>query len=364
MAAGFSLATYPWTYRAKWTPDKVWTEQYLENEHLSATAEAALSAEDRAALLARRNAAGELPLINYTTQYGLGCFEGLKAYPQADGSLKMFRPDQNGSRFEKSMKGLLMPGFPADSFVAASLEVVRRNAAIGFRPHWKEEWQADNFITAEAVYLRPFTLAEGGVGLNQSYFPWVIIAATPVGSYFDPEANSKALTTNMIRATPHGTGWIKCDANYVIPILAKKAAIAQGYMEAIFLDAKTQTYVEEGSSCYIFFLLKDGSLVTPAIEDRVLDGVNRRSVMVLARDMGVKVEERPITIFEAMDKGTECFVTGTAAGVSYIESVTHQGKTAIFNQGQMGELTTKLLAKLKGIQYGTEPDTYNWMVNI
>jgi branched-chain amino acid aminotransferase len=150
----------------------------------------------------------------------------------------------------------------------------------------------------------------------------------------------------------------------VIPILAKKAAIAQGYMEAIFLDPKEQTYVEEGSSCNIFFLLKDGTLVTPAITDRVLDGVNRRSVKVLAADLGVKVEERPISIHEAMDKATECFVTGTAAGVSFIESVTHGGKTAVFNKGKMGELTTRLLVKLKGIQYGTEPDTHNWMVPV
>ncbi len=364
MAAGFSLATYPWTYRAKWTEQKTWTEQYLKGEHLSAEAEAALPADQRAALLGRRNAAGELPLINYTTQYGLGCFEGLKAYPQADGSLKIFRPDQNGIRFEKSMQGLLMPGFPAEAFVQANLEVVRRNAELGFRPFWKDAWQKDDFVTAEAVYMRPFTLAEGGVGLNQSYFPWVIIAATPVGSYFDPDANSKAITTNMIRATSHGTGWIKCDANYVIPILAKKAAIAQGYMEAIFLDPTEQKFVEEGSSCNIFFLLKDGCLVTPAIEDRVLDGINRRSVMVLARDMGVTVEERPIAIHEAMDQGVECFVTGTAAGVSFIESVTHQGKTAVFNNGKVGELTTRLLRKLKGIQYGTEPDTHNWMVRV
>jgi branched-chain amino acid aminotransferase len=364
MAAGFSLASYPWTYRAKWTEQKQWSEQFLEGEHLDAAAEAALPAAERAALLNRRNAAGELPLVNYTTQYGLGCFEGLKAYPQADGGMKVFRPDQNGIRFENSMKGLLMPGYPATSFVAANLEVVRRNAATGFRPAWKEEWRKDNFISAEAVYLRPFTLAEGGLGLNQSYYPWVIIVATPVGSYFDPDANSKAVTTNMIRATSHGTGWIKCDANYVIPILAKKAAIAQGYMEAIFLDPKEQTYVEEGSSCNIFFLLKDGTLVTPAITDRVLDGVNRRSVKVLAADLGVKVEERPISIHEAMDKATECFVTGTAAGVSFIESVTHGGKTAVFNKGKMGELTTRLLVKLKGIQYGTEPDTHNWMVPV
>lgn len=364
MAAGFSLSVYPWQFRAKWTPAKVWTETYIELEHLSPKAESELSDQAMNALLARRNAAGELPLVNYTSQYGMGCFEGLKAYPQKDGSLKIFRPDMNGKRFERSMIGLKMPGFPAARFVEANLETVRRNAETGFRPYWNDSWEKTDFASAEAVYLRPFTLSEGGIGLNLSYFPWVVIAATPVGSYFDLDANSKAITTDMVRANTKGTGWIKCDANYVIPTLAKKDAVAKGYMEAVFLDAKEQKYIEEGSSCNIFFRLKDGSLVTPALEDRILDGVNRRSVLELAADIGVNTAERPISIEEAMDQGTECFVTGTAAGVSYLESLTHNGQTAIFNKGKMGDLTATLLRQLKGIQYGTVADKFNWMVQV
>lgn len=364
MAAGFSLSSYPWQFRSKWTADKAWRDSYVEMEHLSPPEEAALAPDALADLLARRNAAGALPLVNYTSQYGMGCFEGLKAYPQKDGSLKIFRPDMNGKRFERSMVGLKMPGYPAERFVAANLETVRRNAAIGFRPHWSDAWAKDDFVSAEAVYLRPFTLSEGGIGLNLSYYPWVIIVATPVGSYFDPAANCKAVTTDMVRANSKGTGWIKCDSNYVIPTLAKKEAIANGYMEAVFLDAKEHKYVEEGSSCNIFFRLKDGSLVTPALEDRILDGVNRRSVLELAADMGVATAERPVSIDEAMDQGVECFVTGTAAGVSYLESLTHQGKTVVFNKGKIGELTLALLRRLKGIQYGTVADKFGWMAQV
>jgi branched-chain amino acid aminotransferase len=364
MAAGFSLSIYPWVYQAKWSEGSRWLEEYREGEHLDPAQEAKLTDTERAALLAKRNAANELPLVNYTSQYGMGCFEGLKAYPQVDGSLKVFRPDMNGKRFERSMIGLKMPGFPAKTFVDAVLETVRKNAKIGFRPHFNPAWAKENFTTAEAIYLRPFTLSEGGIGLNLSYFPWVIIAATPVGSYFDPDANSKAITTNMVRANSHGTGWIKCNANYVIPTIAKKDAIAQGYMEAIFLDAKEEKYIEEGSSCNIFFYLKDGTLVTPDLEDRILDGINRRSVLELAASMGVKTAERRITIDEAMDQATECFVTGTAAGVSYIESITHKGKTSVMGNSKMGELTTTLLKTLKGIQYGAIDDTFGWMVEV
>lgn len=364
MAAGFSLSLYPFMYLSKWTERHEWAPEWREMPHLSPAEEARLDEAARTELLAKRNAAGSLPLVNYTSQYGLGCFEGLKAYPQKDGSLKIFRPDMNGKRFEQSMVGLKMPGFPAAEFVKANLECVARNARLGFRPYYNPAWEKDNFVSAEAVYLRPFTMAEGGIGINLSYYPWVIVAATPVGSYFDPEANTKAITTDMIRATSKGTGWIKCNANYVIPTLAKKQAVSEGYMEAVFLDPKEGMYVEEGSSCNIFFRLKDGSLVTPALGDRILAGINRLSVLQLARDMGIKTEERAISIHEALDQATECFVTGTAAGVSYIESLTHQGKTAVFNQGKMGELTMELLKTLKGIQYGSIADKYGWMYTV
>jgi branched-chain amino acid aminotransferase len=76
------------------------------------------------------------------------------------------------------------------------------------------------------------------------------------------------------------------------------------------------------------------------------------------------VEERAISIDEVLSDAQECFVTGTAAGVSYIESLTHQGKTAIFNQGKMGDLTLDLLQTLKGIQYGSVKDTHKWMVEV
>ncbi|KGE71632.1 aminotransferase class IV [Spirochaeta lutea] len=363
MAAGFTLSVYPWVYKAKYD-GQGWVEEFQEKPHRTPEEEARMGDSDRASLLSLRNSFPDLPLINYTSQYGMGCFEGLKAYPQPGGGLKVFRPDMNASRFEASMKGLKMPGYPGDLFEKAVIQIVARNAALGFRPEYWKEWEANHFVTADSVYLRPFSLSEGGIGLNLSSFPWVVIAATPVGSYFDPDANSKAITTDMVRATPNGTGWIKCNANYVIPTLAKKQAIAQGYMEAVFLDSREGRFIEEGSSCNIFFRLKDGTLVTPAVEDRILNGINRRSVIQLALDKGVAVEERPISIDEAMEDGQECFVTGTAAGVSYIESLTHQGRTSVFNQGKMGDLTLDLLKTLKGIQYGAVEDVHSWMVDV
>ncbi len=363
MAKGFTLETYPWAYTARFTEDKTWEEEYIENPHKSPAEEEKMSPDEFSALLQKRNSFPQLPLVNYTTQYGMGCFEGLKAFPQKDGSLKMFRPDENGARMNKSMSGLLMPAFPEDLFLDAVRKVVRKNMECGFKPVYDPEWEKDNYISGHSVYLRPFTYSEPAIGLGVSQFPWVVIVATPVGTYFAP-GNSKALVTDKSRATPNGTGWIKCNANYVIPIIAKKQAALAGYMEAVFLDSIEQKYVEEGSSCNIFFKLKDGTLITPQLGDTILPGINRKSVIELAGDMGVKVEERKVPITEVMEKADECFVTGTAAGVSYIESLTWNGKTAVFSGGNQGELTTELQKALKMIQYGAAEDTKGWMFSI
>jgi branched-chain amino acid aminotransferase len=356
---GFTLSMCPWAYYAQFD-EKGWIETYVEKPHKSPAEEAALPDDQLQALLQKRNSFPELPLVNFTTQYGLGCFEGLKAFPQPDGSLRMFRPDENGKRMHSSMKGLMMPAFPIELFTAACREVVRRNHKLGFTVSFDPAWAKEDFVAGHSIYIRPFTYSEPGIGLNLSKKPWVVIVTTPVGSYFKSD-NYKAISTDKIRAFQGGTGWIKCDANYVVPILAKKQAEAAGYMEAIFLDAREGRFVEEGSSCNIFFRMKSGTLVTPELGETILPGITRKSILQLARDLGTKTEERPVTIEEVLDSAAEAFVTGTAAGVTYIESITHKGRTAVFNGGAMGDYTHTLLTTLKGIQYGALPDKFGWM---
>ncbi|MDR2768638.1 MAG: aminotransferase class IV [Treponema sp.] len=353
----FNLNCYPVVYRAKYR-DGGWAEEYLEKPHKSAEEEAKLPPAEAEALSASRNFYPDMPLVNYTTQYGLGCFEGVKALPQKDGGLAIFRPDQNGRRFSNSMEGLFMPPLPADMLVKALTSLVKRNADLGFRPRYRAEWEKDNYANADSIYLRPFTYSEGGIGVNISREPWVVAVCTPVSSYFS-EGSSDAIVTEKIRATPRGTGWIKADSNYVIAALAKEEAHRAGYMECVFLDSQNHRYIEEGSSCNIFFHLKSGELVTPELGDTILPGITRKSVIEIARDMGVKVIERKIAIDEAMSETRECFVSGTAAGATPISSLTWQGKKAPF--AFPGELSTAIQKTLKGIQYGALPDTRGWM---
>ena len=104
-------------------------------------------------------------------------------------------------------------------------------------------------------------------------------------------------------------------------------------------------------------------LVTPSLEDTILPGITRATVIQLAREHGVRAEERRVSVEEVFADGVECFVSGTAAGVTYFESLTHEGKVKTFGDGRMGELSRYLLKTLKGIQYGAAADTHGWMVS-
>jgi len=358
----FTLNSYPVTYRAKFSAEK-WSDEYLEKPHRAPDEEAAMGAAERERLEGSRNFYDDMPLVNYTSQYGLGCFEGLKAFPRKDGGMAIFRADRSAARFAKSMAGLRMPPFPKETFVRACLETVRRNAELGFRPRYNPEWEKNAFTAAGSVYIRPFTVAESGVGVNLSREPWVFVITTPVSSYFSG-GTSDAVVTDRIRATPKGTGWIKATANYAIAAIARHDAEAEGFMECIFLDATHRKYVEEGSSCNVFFYLKSGELVTPELGDTVLPGITRASILELAGDRGVKTGERKISIEEALDETVECFVSGTAAGAVPITSITWNGRKAVFNGGKAGELSTEIQATLKGIQYGVVPDAKGWMMPV
>ncbi|MCL2831838.1 MAG: branched-chain-amino-acid transaminase [Treponema sp.] len=358
----FALSSYPVAYRAKFEKTG-WNEEYIVKTHRKPQEEAKMSEADRNALVDSRNFYPDMPLVNYTTQYGLGCFEGLKAFPQKDGGYAIFRPDRNAARFYRSMEGLYMPPFPEDKFVKACIEIIKRNEGLGFCPKYQNEWEKDSYMNADSVYIRPFTNAEGGIGVNISREPWVIIVGTTVSSYFSG-GSSDAVTTDRVRATPHGTGWIKAASNYTIAAMAKHEALKAGFMECIFLDAEHHNFVEEGSSCNIFFYLKSGELVTPALGDTILPGITRSSIIELARDKKINVSERKISIEEAQSQSKECFVSGTAAGATPITSITHKGKKSEFNHGKTGDLTAEIRDILKGIQYGKLPDSKGWMAAV
>ena len=358
----FKLSVYPWIHQARFN-GKGWEEEYIEQTHHTLEEEAAMGNEEHSALVDSRNRLPHLPVVNYSTQYGLSCFEGLKAFPQPDGSLKLFRPDRNCVRMAASMKGLRMPAIDEKLLLNAMKETVRRNAAIGFTPKYNPAWEADFWRNGDSVYIRPFSYSEAGIGINLSHRPWVITVCTTVSQYFTPGVNN-AVTSKRIRATHNGIGQIKASANYVSSILAKSEAIDDGYMEAIFLDATNQRYIEEGSSSNFFALFPGGRLVTPAIGDTILPGVTRESIIIIAREMGLDVTEGDLRIDDVLNNAEECFVTGTAAGVTPLSSLTHLGEKRMFSSLKENSIAMHFLRELKGIQYGAVADKHNWMFEV
>ncbi|MDR3312536.1 MAG: aminotransferase class IV, partial [Spirochaetaceae bacterium] len=278
----FKLEIFPISYCAKYNPAAGnWDEAWIEKDRIPFGELEGMNEAKKAEILAKRNDLG-LPSVSYTSQYGMGCFEGLKAFPKKDGKASIFRPDRNAARFFSSMAGLKMPPYPEALFVKAVTEFVRKNAALGYVPAYESAWEADNFAGASAVYLRPFSNSEGAIGVGISASPSVLVTGTIVSSYFKG-GNSKAVTTKRVRAAPNGTGSLKCASNYVISALAKREAEDAGYMEVIYLDSEQHRFVDEGSSCNIFFRLKSGTLVTPAL-GTILPGITRASVIQLAKD--------------------------------------------------------------------------------
>ncbi len=355
----FIFNPYPIRYQAKYKlQNKSWHEEfqnlpYAKNEHL-------LSAQEKEILLMKRNYS-ELPLVNYSTQYGISCFEGLKAYPHANGSLALFRPTENAKRFYNSMKGIFMPSFPPETFIQAVRRVVYDSRELGYSPTFQETWKDNNFVTARSIYLRPFSYSEGGLGVTISTEPWVIIMATEVENYFEIVECPALIISKRIRATVNGTGAIKCAANYLTSALAKKEAQDLGYNEALFLDAQERRYIEECSACNVFFVLQDNSIVTPELSDTILPGITRNSIITLARDAGYVVEERKICIEEVMENAKECFATGTAVGVCHFGKLTYEDKTVQFGDGRIGAISQEMQKNLKLIQYGLMPDVHNWL---
>lgn len=297
-----------------------------------------------------------LPVVNYTNQYAFGCFEGMKAYTTKDGKISIFRPEMNAARFAKSMEGLYMEPFPPEKYLAATIELAKRN---------RDEFPAYDEDYSEAVYYRPYTCGEEGIGVNIPKDPYVVFVLTKVGAYYKGGLQAlRVVVSDRIRATGGGTGALKCDANYVISALASEEARRAGFDEAMFLDWKHRKFVDEGAAANAFFLLNGDVLVTPPLTDLILPGITRDSIITLARDEGLDVQERPVSVYETMYNTKEAFFCGTAAVVTPVATITYENEEHTIGTGDVGEFTRHIYDRLTRIQHGDEEDKFGWNTTI
>ena len=286
-------------------------------------------------------------------------FEGLKAYTTEDGSIVCFRPDMNAQRMYDSAERLEMPSFPKDRFVDAVKQVVAANA----------DW-VPPFGSGATLYVRPFMFATGNViGVAPADEYQFRILVTPVGPYFKGGLKPiKLCVSKYDRAAPHGTGNIKAGLNYAMSLKPTMDAHRAGYAENLYLDSQSRTYVEETGGANLLFVAKDGTLVVPQSHtDSILPSITRRSLVQVAKDLGMNVVERPVKWDEVKSgEFVECGLCGTAAVISPVGEIHEDDTVVVFPDGhdEMGPVMTKLRETLTGIQDGAVEDKHDWVFKI
>ena len=289
-------------------------------------------------------------------QYAQTCFEGLKAYTTKEGKIVCFRPNLNAERMADSCRRMKMPVFPVDKFIDAVVETVKSNAE--FVPPYG---------TGASLYLRPYMFGTNPViGVKPADEFQFRIFCTPVGPYFKGGVRPlKLRVSDFDRAAPHGTGHIKAGLNYAMSLYAITEAHEQGYDENVYLDSAGRTYIEETGGANIIFVTKDKKVITPK-SSTILPSITRRSLLQVASDyLGLKTEERKITINEVKDFA-ECGLCGTAAVISPVGEIVNKGESIRFdyNGEPMGPVTAKLLETLRAIQSAEIEGPDGWVYPI
>jgi branched-chain amino acid aminotransferase len=296
--------------------------------------------------------------------YGQEIFEGLKAYRHADGTVWTFRPEANAHRFNRSARRLALPELPPEVFIESLRQLVAVDKA----------WVPDG--EGESLYLRPFMIAtEAFLGVRPAREVSYRVIASPAGNYFGGELKPVSiwLSEKYARAGHGGTGEAKCGGNYAASLAAQLEAEANGCKQVLFLDPTDDFAVEELGGMNVFFVFKDGTLVTPALNGNILHGVTRDSVLQLAVDRGLKVEERRITIAEwrqAVADGTlaEVFACGTAAVITPIgELKSAEGSLVtpeLSTDPAAGSVAMSIREQLLGIQTGAVEDLHGWLTQL
>lgn len=294
-----------------------------------------------------------------TLHYGQAIFEGLKAFCAEDGSINIFRVDKYHERMNRSAARLCIPAVGYDTFLAGLNELVKTDS--GWVPKKK----------GYSLYIRPFIFATDnflGVKVSDTYK--FLIITSPVGAYYKEGINPVRLITpgEYVRAVKGGLGSAKTPANYASSLLPADEAKKKGFTQVLWLDAIEKKYVEEVGTMNIFFLIGE-ELVTPSLEGSVLSGVTRDSVIRIAKDWGVKVTERRISIdevFSASGDGSlkEVFGTGTAAVISPVGEIQHGDANMKINRGETGPFAKKLYDYITGVQYGEKEDKWGWIYKV
>jgi len=301
--------------------------------------------------------------------YSQEFFEGLKAYRQLNGSISMFRPDANATRFNASARRMAMPELPEETFIRALELLVAQD----------REWVPAG--EGNSLYLRPFMIAtQRGLGVNYPSNEYLFcVIASPAASYFAGGVKPVTvwLSEDFTRAAPGGTGGVKTGGNYAAAFVAQQQANEQGCDQVVWLDATEHRWVEEMGGMNLFFVFggdggPDGRrtgdqpvIMTPPLTGTLLPGITRDSLLRLAPELGVTVIEDKISTDQwqaqcAEGSLTEVFACGTAAIVMPIAALADSDQE-MYRPSQTNVVAQRLRDALLAIQERRAPDPFGWV---
>ncbi len=288
--------------------------------------------------------------------YGQAGFEGLKAFRGRDGQIRVFRMDENAKRLQSTCEGIMMAPLPDGLFEEAVRKVVSLNA--DYVPPYE---------SGASLYIRPVLFGTGAqVGVHPADQYEFIVFAMPVGAYFKDgfHATPCCILRHYDRAAPYGTGRWKVGGNYAASLTAGMKAHEMGYSAVVYLDARSKKFIDECGPAN-FFGIEGNTYVTPQSES-ILPSITNKSLMQLAQDLGMKVEQRPMPIEELrqLDEAGMCGTAAVIAPISHIDDLDEKTTYTILDSHEPGPVCTKLYNTLRGIQYGDIEDRHGWVTII
>jgi len=283
--------------------------------------------------------------------YGQAVFEGMKAFKDDNDKVWLFRPEDNFKRINISAERLAIPAFPKEYFFEALETMLKLDK------DWIKKGQGNS------LYIRPFVIGtENGVSASPSDEYRFMIICCPAKAYYSSPVKV-TIAQKYSRSADGGVGYAKAAGNYAAQFYPTNLAKEKGYQQVIWTDANTHKYLEECGTMNVFFRIED-KLVTAPTNDRILDGVTRKSIIALAESEGVDVEVRRVEvaeIVEASKNGTlkEIFGAGTAATI--VPFLGFDFDDHYYELPKMEDsYGTKFKKMLQDIQYNRAEDKFNW----
>ena len=283
--------------------------------------------------------------------YGQAVFEGMKAYKDDDGNAFLFRPEDNFERINKSSKRMAIPEFPKEFFFEG-LETLLSMDKAWIKPG-----------LGNSLYIRPFVIAtQNGVSASPSDQYKFMIILSPAQAYYTGEVKV-VIAEHFSRAADGGVGAAKAAGNYGAQFYPTNLAKEKGYQQVIWTDANEHKYLEEAGTMNVFFRIGD-TLLTAPTNDRILDGITRKSVIQIAKDAGINVDVRRVLVDEVVDaakNGTlkEIFGAGTAAVISPVSGFSY--KEEQYDIVSVDDSYAKRFkSALMNIQHNLADDPYGW----